>query len=280
MTQTMTLTRAEGRVTLSTSVPWYIRLVDERPCGFNAGDANLYRYVGNEPTDATDPSGLTTEDRGKKRDLSPARLPYPDVPMPLIPPPEPVIPSEKAPPGQPAGGGVMPHEPPLPGEPGAKPLPPPAGSGKPGTLPRTAPKAPLPGERGGGGLMPHDPPLPNEPGGPIVRPQAPDDMPREELPFPIPGTAPMTFTVPVEDIRKAFNYIFGIVSDTPDFPGESGVRLGIIILPAPAGTPSPQKGLFPGGSGPADSIGASVEIDLPFTIGRPWRLGRPKPPGR
>jgi hypothetical protein len=30
------------------------------PLGFEAGDANLYRYVGNSPTNATDPSGLKT----------------------------------------------------------------------------------------------------------------------------------------------------------------------------------------------------------------------------
>src|SRR5262245_2655320 len=29
-----------------------------QPCGFAAGDTNLYRYVGNAPTNATDPSGL------------------------------------------------------------------------------------------------------------------------------------------------------------------------------------------------------------------------------
>ncbi|MCI0702339.1 MAG: hypothetical protein L0241_14750 [Planctomycetia bacterium] len=31
-----------------------------KPLGFAAGDANLYRYVGNSPTNATDPSGLIT----------------------------------------------------------------------------------------------------------------------------------------------------------------------------------------------------------------------------
>jgi hypothetical protein len=37
---------------------WYLRrLVDASPCGFNAGDTNLYRYVGNDPTNATDPTG-------------------------------------------------------------------------------------------------------------------------------------------------------------------------------------------------------------------------------
>jgi RHS repeat-associated protein len=34
------------------------RFVSEDPIGFAAGDANLYRYVGNEVTNATDPSGL------------------------------------------------------------------------------------------------------------------------------------------------------------------------------------------------------------------------------
>src|SRR5437879_2501255 len=29
------------------------------PCGFDAGDANLRRVVGNAPTNATDPSGLS-----------------------------------------------------------------------------------------------------------------------------------------------------------------------------------------------------------------------------
>ena len=31
------------------------------PCGFDAGDGDLYRYVGNDPTNATDPSGLDTD---------------------------------------------------------------------------------------------------------------------------------------------------------------------------------------------------------------------------
>jgi len=34
------------------------RFLQEDPEGFAAGDANLYRYVGNGPTNATDPSGL------------------------------------------------------------------------------------------------------------------------------------------------------------------------------------------------------------------------------
>ncbi|MBI1916597.1 MAG: hypothetical protein HYS12_17955 [Planctomycetes bacterium] len=34
------------------------RWTTEDPIGFEAGDANLFRYVGNDPTNATDPSGL------------------------------------------------------------------------------------------------------------------------------------------------------------------------------------------------------------------------------
>jgi RHS repeat-associated protein len=34
------------------------RWLSEDPIGFNAGDANLYRYVGNGPTNGADPSGL------------------------------------------------------------------------------------------------------------------------------------------------------------------------------------------------------------------------------
>ena len=34
------------------------RWLSQDPSGFVAGDANLYRYVGNSPTSATDPSGL------------------------------------------------------------------------------------------------------------------------------------------------------------------------------------------------------------------------------
>jgi RHS repeat-associated protein len=34
------------------------RFISQDPIGFNAGDENLYRYVANSPTNATDPSGL------------------------------------------------------------------------------------------------------------------------------------------------------------------------------------------------------------------------------
>jgi hypothetical protein len=35
-----------------------VKFVRQDPSGFAAGDTNLYRYVGNRPTNATDPSGL------------------------------------------------------------------------------------------------------------------------------------------------------------------------------------------------------------------------------
>ncbi len=34
------------------------RFTSEDPMGLRAGDANFYRYVGNQPTGAVDPSGL------------------------------------------------------------------------------------------------------------------------------------------------------------------------------------------------------------------------------
>ncbi len=34
------------------------RWLSQDPIGFQAGDPNLYRYVGNSPTNFTDPSGL------------------------------------------------------------------------------------------------------------------------------------------------------------------------------------------------------------------------------
>jgi RHS repeat-associated protein len=37
------------------------RFISEDPIGFDAGDTNIYRYVGNSPTNGTDPSGLSPE---------------------------------------------------------------------------------------------------------------------------------------------------------------------------------------------------------------------------
>jgi RHS repeat-associated protein len=39
------------------------RWLSEDPIGFNAGDANLYRYVGNGPVNGVDPSGLVPPGR-------------------------------------------------------------------------------------------------------------------------------------------------------------------------------------------------------------------------
>ena len=40
------------------------RWISEDPIGFDAGDANLSRYVGNGPTNATDPCGLSSHPGG------------------------------------------------------------------------------------------------------------------------------------------------------------------------------------------------------------------------
>jgi RHS repeat-associated protein len=45
------------------------RWISQDPIGFAAGDANLYRYVGNSPTNATDPNGLI--ERGDGHHLLP-----------------------------------------------------------------------------------------------------------------------------------------------------------------------------------------------------------------
>lgn len=37
------------------------RMAAARPLGFQAGDENLYRFVGNSPTNATDPTGLVSK---------------------------------------------------------------------------------------------------------------------------------------------------------------------------------------------------------------------------
>src|SRR5579884_2171047 len=55
-----------------TGAPTDGRWVQEDPEGFAAGDTNLYRYVGNAPTDALDPTGLASEGfpYGDKLDVS------------------------------------------------------------------------------------------------------------------------------------------------------------------------------------------------------------------
>jgi len=42
------------------------QFIGQDPIGFEAGDANLYRYVGNGPTNATDPSGLAPADEPQR----------------------------------------------------------------------------------------------------------------------------------------------------------------------------------------------------------------------
>lgn len=49
-------TVAAEREALLDQLPWFIRAVaGSGPLGFEAGDTNLYRYVGNHPTNKTDP---------------------------------------------------------------------------------------------------------------------------------------------------------------------------------------------------------------------------------
>ena len=53
------------------------RWLSEDPTGFDAGDANLYRYVGNGPTDGVDPSGLDTVPTGKNPVIDEVRRRFP-----------------------------------------------------------------------------------------------------------------------------------------------------------------------------------------------------------
>jgi hypothetical protein len=48
--------------------PYRGRAEDPSPCGFYAGDTNVYRYVGDDPTNRLDPSGLEWLDP-KNRDI-------------------------------------------------------------------------------------------------------------------------------------------------------------------------------------------------------------------
>jgi len=67
MTRTTNVKRSGGRGAMPMNTPWYVRLVDESPCGFNAGDTNLFRYVGNDPTNKTDPTGLDPEQAAERK---------------------------------------------------------------------------------------------------------------------------------------------------------------------------------------------------------------------
>jgi hypothetical protein len=53
------------------------------PLGYEAGDANLYRYVGNSPTNWIDPSGLVTDEQVWQKIDYPAKpgKPYRDWPV-------------------------------------------------------------------------------------------------------------------------------------------------------------------------------------------------------
>jgi hypothetical protein len=57
--------------------------MSEDPIGFMAGDANLYRYVGNSPVNGVDPSGLA---RPPKHFIPPTNPPQLPLPPDKIPP--------------------------------------------------------------------------------------------------------------------------------------------------------------------------------------------------
>src|SRR6266849_1881547 len=48
------------------------RWISQDPLGFAAGDANLYRYAGNDATNATDPTGLLPQGSGIQNNFIPA----------------------------------------------------------------------------------------------------------------------------------------------------------------------------------------------------------------
>lgn len=51
------------------------RFLSQDPIGFEAGDANLYRYVGNSPLSFTDPTGLYGESASNGQELFPDQEP-------------------------------------------------------------------------------------------------------------------------------------------------------------------------------------------------------------
>lgn len=57
-----TATRKDNRYGLASDDETFERLLSSPPLGFNAGDTNLYRYVGNSSVNFTDPSGLQARD--------------------------------------------------------------------------------------------------------------------------------------------------------------------------------------------------------------------------
>ena len=78
------------------------RWLSEDPIGFNAGDANLYRYVGNMPTMYTDPQGQQTERLPPVDPINnPIAPPYPGATTPPSYPETPYPPHPAMPPSQP-----------------------------------------------------------------------------------------------------------------------------------------------------------------------------------
>src|SRR5262249_40888570 len=71
------------------------RWINQDPMGFGAGDDNLYRYVGNDPLNSTDPTALSGVRPGGPGN-KPTGLPKPIAPGMRPPEPEPWITGEQA----------------------------------------------------------------------------------------------------------------------------------------------------------------------------------------
>ena len=69
------------------------QFIEEDPVGFDAGDTNLYRYCGNSPTNARDPSGMASYGPNGE----PFWNPNPGIPAPTVPTAStiPAVPSRK-----------------------------------------------------------------------------------------------------------------------------------------------------------------------------------------
>jgi len=73
------------------------RWLTQDPMGFEAGDANLYRYVGNGPTNAVDPEGTDIPGDPSVGQVMPRPKPKPpDLVIPA-PPPAPALPAPAGP---------------------------------------------------------------------------------------------------------------------------------------------------------------------------------------
>lgn len=169
---TATTTRrddAKERKAHQAALPAHIRLLaGDSPLGFNAGDANLYRYVGNSPVNFLDEDGL--------QQVSPYHPHRPGEPptYPVRPgcsPISPYHPSRPAPPAEPAPQPELLPPPSPEAEPEPEPILPPSAVPEPGV---TKPPPPSGVEPGASKPSPAGPQAePKPPPKPGVQPGAP-----------------------------------------------------------------------------------------------------------